>query len=138
MNCIRTIHLFTSAYPPIISGSKASTLLPYLKNPVTVSTRCPVPVFLKPYLLPTKNEEQATSDYILKIYRASIPHMPKTAAKFGNDLQLVLQPMVLKPSAAAGLSVSKLFESGTRVFHNVRVRRPYKKPWLASAQLSSI
>jgi cohesin loading factor subunit SCC2 len=34
-NCIRTIHLFTSAYPAILSGSNASTLLPYLKNATT-------------------------------------------------------------------------------------------------------
>lgn len=46
-----------------------------------------------------------TSDYILKIYRMSIPHMPKTAIKFGNDLQLLLQPMVLKPNPQAGLGV---------------------------------
>jgi len=26
--------------------------------------------------------------------------------KFGNDLQLLLQPMVVKPKAAAGLAVS--------------------------------
>ncbi|THG98726.1 hypothetical protein EW145_g7376 [Phellinidium pouzarii] len=84
INCIRTIHLFTIAYPSLISGTKASTLLPYLKNP-------------------TNPEEHITSDYILKIYRASIPHMPKTSAKFGNDLQQLLQPMVLKPNAQAGL-----------------------------------
>lgn len=35
----------------------------------------------------------------------SIPHMPKTAVKFGNDLQLLLQPMVLKPNPQAGLGV---------------------------------
>ncbi|KLO06964.1 hypothetical protein SCHPADRAFT_1002012 [Schizopora paradoxa] len=85
VNCIRTVHLFTSAYPPVISGSKASTLLPYLKNPVTA-------------------EEQVTSDYILRIYRTALPHMSKTSAKFGNDLQLILQPMVVKPNAAAGLA----------------------------------
>jgi cohesin loading factor subunit SCC2 len=36
INCIRTIHLFVSAYPQILSASKASTLLPYLKNPASV------------------------------------------------------------------------------------------------------
>ncbi|KAI5117240.1 hypothetical protein M0805_001558 [Coniferiporia weirii] len=83
-NCIRTIHLFTVVYPPLMSSLKASTLLPYLKNPTTL-------------------EEHITSEYILKIYRASIPHMPKTSSKFGNDLQQLLQPMVLKPNAQAGL-----------------------------------
>ncbi|KAL6300065.1 hypothetical protein BKA93DRAFT_803226 [Sparassis latifolia] len=84
VNCIRTIHLFTSAYPAVLSGSNASTLLPYLKNSATP-------------------EEQVTSDYLLRIFRASIPHMPKTMAKFGQELQLALQPMILKPSTAAGL-----------------------------------
>ncbi|KAF5374102.1 hypothetical protein D9615_008832 [Tricholomella constricta] len=79
INCIRTIHLFTSAYPAILSGSNASTLLPYLKNATT-------------------QEEQATSDYLLKIFRTSIPHMPKTAAKFAQELQTALQPMIIKPS----------------------------------------
>ncbi|KAG6812718.1 radiation sensitive protein rad9 [Tricholoma furcatifolium] len=78
-NCIRTIHLFASAYPAILSGSNASTLLPYLKNATT-------------------QEEQATSDYLLKIFRVSIPHMPKTAAKFAQELQTALQPMIIKPS----------------------------------------
>ncbi|KAG6853818.1 hypothetical protein C0991_001064 [Blastosporella zonata] len=78
-NCIRTIHLFASAYPAILSGSNASTLLPYLKNATTP-------------------EEQATSDYLLKIFRVSIPHMPKTAVKFAQELQTALQPMIIKPS----------------------------------------
>ncbi|KAG5351628.1 hypothetical protein C0989_005551 [Termitomyces sp. Mn162] len=78
-NCIRTIYLFASAYPAILSGSNASTLLPYLKNATT-------------------QEEQATSDYLLKIFRVSIPHMPKTAVKFAQELQTALQPMIIKPS----------------------------------------
>lgn len=36
VNCIKTVYLFAAAYPAIISGPKASTLLPYLKNPTTV------------------------------------------------------------------------------------------------------
>ncbi|KAG5642305.1 hypothetical protein DXG03_003025 [Asterophora parasitica] len=79
INCVRTIHLFASAYPAILSGSNASTLLPYLKNATTA-------------------EEQATSDYLLKIFRASIPYMPKTAAKFAQELQTALQPMIIKPT----------------------------------------
>ncbi|OCH92592.1 hypothetical protein OBBRIDRAFT_791042 [Obba rivulosa] len=84
VNCVRTIHLFTSAYPAVLSGSNAATLLPYLKNA-------------------TSAEEQSTSDYLLRIFRASITHMPKTAAKFGQELQLALQPMIIKPSTAAGV-----------------------------------
>lgn len=51
-------------------------------------------------------EEHVISDYIMKIYCAAIPHMSRTSAKFGTDLQLVLQPMVLKPNAQTGLTVS--------------------------------
>ena len=44
-------------------------------------------------------EELATSDYLLKIFRVTIPHMPKTAVKFGQELQATLQPMIIKPSS---------------------------------------
>ncbi|PFH53278.1 hypothetical protein AMATHDRAFT_73479 [Amanita thiersii Skay4041] len=79
INCIRTIYLFTSAHPSILSGTSASTLLPYLKVAST-------------------SEELATAEYLLKSFRISVPHLPKTAIKFGNELQLTLQPMILKPS----------------------------------------
>jgi cohesin loading factor subunit SCC2 len=36
VNCIKTIYLFASAHPPIISTQQATTLLPYLKNATTV------------------------------------------------------------------------------------------------------
>ncbi|KAJ3559315.1 hypothetical protein NM688_g422 [Phlebia brevispora] len=84
VNCVRTIYLFTSAYPAVLSVQQASTLLPYLKNASTP-------------------EEQATSDYLLRIFRASLPHLPKTALKFGQELQAALQPMILKPSGPAGV-----------------------------------
>ena len=31
--------------------------------------------------------------------------MPKTATKFGNELQSALQPMIIKPSSAGGVHV---------------------------------
>ncbi|KAJ7211043.1 hypothetical protein B0H12DRAFT_389308 [Mycena haematopus] len=83
-NCVRTIYLFTASYPAILSGSNASTLLPYLKQA-------------------TSAEQQATNDYLLKIFRASIPHMPRTAIKFAQELQAAIQPMILKPSPMGGL-----------------------------------
>lgn len=55
---------------------------------------------------PVQAEEQVTSDYLLKIFRASIPHLPRTAAKFGTELQIILQPMIIKPSSIGGLAVS--------------------------------
>ena len=50
-------------------------------------------------------DENIASDYILKIFRLSLPHMSKTSIKFGNELQQALQPMVLKPSVQ-GIAVS--------------------------------
>ncbi|KAJ7065085.1 hypothetical protein B0H15DRAFT_872762, partial [Mycena belliarum] len=82
VNCVKTIYLFTASYPAILSGSNASTLLPYLKNATTT-------------------EEQTTTDYLLKIFRVSIPHMPRTAIKFAQELQTALQPMVIRPSAGS-------------------------------------
>ena len=49
--------------------------------------------------------EQVISDYLLRIFRACIPHLPKTAKPFGQQLQTSLQPMILKPSTASGVSV---------------------------------
>ncbi|KAJ3516976.1 hypothetical protein NLJ89_g794 [Agrocybe chaxingu] len=86
INCIRTIYLLASAYPSVLSGTNASTLLPYLKNA-------------------SSPEELATSDYLLKIFKVSIPHMPKTAAKFGHELQAALQPMIIKPSGGGGIQI---------------------------------
>ncbi|KIJ14913.1 hypothetical protein PAXINDRAFT_163151 [Paxillus involutus ATCC 200175] len=83
-SCIRTLYLFATAYPLVLSGSNASTLLPYLKNP-------------------SSPDELAVSDYLLRVFRISIPHMPKTAVKFGQELQLILQPMIVKPSNIGGV-----------------------------------
>ncbi|KAH7885125.1 sister chromatid cohesion C-terminus-domain-containing protein [Phlebopus sp. FC_14] len=83
-SCTRTLYLFATAYPLVLSGTNASTLLPYLKNPATA-------------------EELSVSDYLLRVFRISIPHMPKTAVKFGQELQLILQPMIVKPSNVGGI-----------------------------------
>lgn len=82
-------------------------------------------MFLKP-------EDQATSDYLLRIYRVSIPHLPKTALKFGQDLQLALQPMIIKPSPAAGINVSVCL-SITHCGAQSILDRGFKKPWRACA-----
>ncbi|CAK5269780.1 unnamed protein product [Mycena citricolor] len=84
INCVRAIYLFTASYPAVLSDSNASTLLPYLKSASTL-------------------EEQATSEYLLKIFRTSLGHLPKTALKFGQELQAALQPMIIKPSSIGGL-----------------------------------
>ncbi|KAH7103288.1 hypothetical protein BKA62DRAFT_696412 [Auriculariales sp. MPI-PUGE-AT-0066] len=83
--CIKTIYLFATADPSVITAAKATTLHPYLKSPST-------------------EEEHRTAEYLLKIFRASVPLMPKTAAKFGAELQKTLQPMIIKPSGTGGLS----------------------------------
>jgi cohesin loading factor subunit SCC2 len=35
--------------------------------------------------------------------------MPKTAAKFGHELQAALQPMIIKPSGSGGVQVCLVF-----------------------------
>lgn len=100
-NSIRTIHLLTSAYPQLLTASKASTLLPYLKG--TVSS---IEKKSKDDKTASTEDEQTIADYLLKVFRAAIPYMPKTATGFGQDLQLALQPMILKPSAGLNVSVT--------------------------------
>ena len=51
------------------------------------------------------------TDYLLRVFRISIPHMPKTAVKFGQELQLVLQPMIVKPSNVGGVVVGRAHKS---------------------------
>lgn len=46
-----------------------------------------------------------TSDLLLRIFRTSLPFMPKTAVKLGQELQSALQPLLLKPSGTAGSQV---------------------------------
>lgn len=106
INCIRTIYLLTSAYPSILSGTSASTLLPYLKNATTVSYLVSMKLVILTIF--SQAEELATSDYLLKIFRVSIPHMPKTATKFGQELQAALQPMIIKPSGGGGVQVCRI------------------------------
>ncbi|EIN12396.1 hypothetical protein PUNSTDRAFT_118258 [Punctularia strigosozonata HHB-11173 SS5] len=86
-DCTRTIYLFTSAYPAVLSGSNASALLPYLNDASTP-------------------ERQIAAEYVLKIFRATVPHLPKTAVKFGHDLQSTLQKMVIKPTKPGSLQES--------------------------------
>ncbi|KAF7365521.1 Sister chromatid cohesion protein [Mycena venus] len=97
--------------PPIICRSTAhrpSTIVfePFIFSRLRIRPYYLVPtrpLFL-PYLKNASNmEEQTTSDYLLKIFRASIPHMPRTAIKFAQQLQAALQPMVIKPSPLGGI-----------------------------------
>lgn len=76
----------------------------------------------------SKPEEQTTSEQLLKIFRASIPHMPKTAAKFGQELQLALQPMILRPSTAAGVQVCGSTLICWRAYSTNLYYRACKKP----------
>ncbi|KAF8607050.1 hypothetical protein BDV93DRAFT_436800 [Ceratobasidium sp. AG-I] len=85
VNCIRTVHVFTAAHPTVMSTRKAVILLPYLKSGSTA-------------------DDQAIADYLLKIFRSCIPRMPTGTSKFGTELQQTLEPMVIKPSGAAGVT----------------------------------
>ncbi|BGP51653.1 Sister chromatid cohesion protein 2 [Rhodotorula kratochvilovae] len=76
---IKTVYLLSSVDASLLSTAKATMLLPFLKSAATP-------------------EEQVISDYLLRIFRAAVVAMPKTASKFGRDLQGALVPMLNKPS----------------------------------------
>ncbi|EJU03190.1 ARM repeat-containing protein [Dacryopinax primogenitus] len=83
--CVQGIYLLATAHPKVMSGSRAEILLPYLKVATTA-------------------DERAITDSVLKVFRAAIPGMPKTAVAFGEELQKVLLPMISRPSSAGGIS----------------------------------
>lgn len=72
-------------------------------------------------------EEQVTSDYLLKVFRVSIPGMPKTASKFAHELQSVLQQMLMKPAgpnwAAVSLNIRAFRRCSIRYVDIARNRR---------------
>ncbi|KZP01340.1 hypothetical protein CALVIDRAFT_492971 [Calocera viscosa TUFC12733] len=85
VQCVQGIYLLATAHPKVMSGSRAEILLPYLRVATTA-------------------DDRAITDSILKVFRASIPGMPKTAINFGEELQKVLVPMISKPSTVRGIS----------------------------------
>lgn len=60
-------------------------------------------------------DDQAIADYLLKIFRSCIPRMPAGTSKFGTELQQTLEPMVIKPSGAAGVAVRHIYA----IFHEM-------------------
>ncbi|GAA5875871.1 hypothetical protein JCM1840_002960 [Sporobolomyces johnsonii] len=77
--CVKTVAVLSAVDPSLLSTAKATMLLPFLKSASTP-------------------DEQVISDYLLKIFRGAVLAMPKTASKFGRDLQAALLPMVNRPS----------------------------------------
>ncbi|GAA5958783.1 hypothetical protein JCM21900_004761 [Sporobolomyces salmonicolor] len=77
--CVKTVAVLSAVDPTLLSTAKATMLLPFLKSAST-------------------SDEQAISDYLLKIFRGAVLAMPKTASKFGRDLQAALLPMLNRPS----------------------------------------
>ncbi|RSH84025.1 Sister chromatid cohesion protein 2 [Saitozyma podzolica] len=83
---IRAISLLCAGQPAVIDTAKATVLLTYLRPP-------------------SKADERETNDLLLRIFRLSIPHMPRAASNFATDLTKALLPMISKPSG--GLSALK-------------------------------
>ncbi|PWN29029.1 hypothetical protein BDZ90DRAFT_278424 [Jaminaea rosea] len=76
---IRTVYLVVSTNPAVLSISKAKALLPHLKsNPNTA-------------------EEGLVFELLLKIFRVSLPLMPKTALAFANQLESTIRPWLNNP-----------------------------------------
>ncbi|KAK4052266.1 Sister chromatid cohesion protein 2 [Microbotryomycetes sp. JL221] len=76
--CVRTIHALNNADVNLLSPTKAQLLLPFLIGATTT-------------------EEQLVCDYLLKIFRSTVSAMPKSASKFGREMQSALMPMLNKP-----------------------------------------
>lgn len=81
-----------------MSLANAKSLLPYLKNTATVSYRPFTGTKLAHVTWFEQKEDQAIADYILKIFSACIPHFPKTANQFAQELQTILALRIQKPS----------------------------------------
>ncbi|PWN45724.1 hypothetical protein IE81DRAFT_167089 [Ceraceosorus guamensis] len=77
---IRTVHLLASTNPSIITIAKARALQPFLKSASTP-------------------EDYTIMEYLLRIFRACLPHMPKTALSFAESLEQTMTPLVSKPPA---------------------------------------
>ncbi|SCV73614.1 BQ2448_6044 [Microbotryum intermedium] len=80
--CVKTVLVLVSVDASLLSTSKATILLPFLKSA-------------------TSPQEQIVSDYLLKIFRSAVTTMPKTSTKFAKELQSALMPMLNKPSSSA-------------------------------------
>lgn len=76
---IRTIYLVVSTNPAVLSISKAKALLPHLRGgPLTA-------------------EEATLFELLLKIFRVSLPLMPKTALALANQLESKIRPWLNNP-----------------------------------------
>jgi cohesin loading factor subunit SCC2 len=95
---IRAISLLCAGQPAIIDTAKATVLLTYLRPPSKVSR-------LTVSRLITQADDREANDLLLRIFRLSIPHMPRAASNFATDLTKALLPMISKPSG--GLSVRR-------------------------------
>ncbi|PWN49132.1 hypothetical protein IE53DRAFT_318176 [Violaceomyces palustris] len=83
---IKTVHLLVTTNPSILSITKAKLLLPYLKSAQTI-------------------EELQMMELLLKIFRACLPWMPKTASTFAESLEKSMTPLVSKPPVKPGSQV---------------------------------
>ncbi|CAO1626974.1 unnamed protein product [Sympodiomycopsis kandeliae] len=80
---IKTIHLVVSTNPAVLSIGKAKSLLPFVKRVQTA-------------------EDSVQLETLLRIFRESLPLMPKTALSFANQLELLLRPMLNNPPRFLG------------------------------------
>jgi hypothetical protein len=79
-------------------------LLNYLRPPANVSSvsspKCVVARHVPQLTL--QADEQASNDLLFRIFRLSIPSMPRTASTFATELTTKLTPMISRPSGGFG------------------------------------
>ena len=107
VNRIKTVQLLVSTNPSILTINKAKLLLPYLRAAQTP-------------------EEIQIMELLLRIFRACLPWMPKTALAFAEALEKSLTPLVSRPPTMAGLqSLQELIACFCTVIvshtHNYRI-----------------
>lgn len=77
---IKTIDLIISTNPAVLSIGKAKSLLPLVKTTQAKTA-----------------EDSAMVEMLLRVFRVSLPLMPKTALAFANQLEALLRAMLNSP-----------------------------------------
>jgi len=86
---------------------RATSLLPYLRQATTVSTLSSARFTARIHdrsLLEFQPDEVVLCETLMRIFRLSIPSLPKTASNFAIELSKTLLPMIAKPAGKLGVS----------------------------------
>jgi cohesin loading factor subunit SCC2 len=104
LHLVQAIHLLSKAIPQIITVSKATALLPYLRPASSVcGLGFDVPSSVDSYIV-VQPDQVALTETLLRMLCISIPHMPKTSVTFAQELSKLLLPMIGRPGGKLSVS----------------------------------